>query len=341
MKAAIYNPYLDTLGGGERYTMAVASALIDNGWQVDIEWKDPEIKNKLEDRFGINLEEVNFTSDVKRGENYDLCFWVSDGSIPTLRSRKNILHFQVPFHGVNGKSLINKMKLFRINRIVCNSNFTKKVIDQEYGVNSLVIYPPVDTHKIKSKRKENLILTVGRFSQLKQAKRQDVLIESFKKMFDAGYSDWRFVLAGGVEVGADEYVKELEKKVGKYPITIIKSPPYIDLIDLYGKAKIFWSAAGYDINEQKEPEKVEHFGISAVEAMVAGAVPLLFEAGGYKEIIRGGENGFLWDKVSNLVAQTKKVINNHPLWASVSGAAKLSSEQYGYERFEKEVSQII
>jgi glycosyltransferase involved in cell wall biosynthesis len=341
MKATIYNPYLDTLGGGERYTMAVASALTENGWEVDIEWKDQEIKKSLEERFGINLAQINFIPDIKRGENYDLCFWVSDGSIPTLRSRKNILHFQVPFHGVNGKSLLNKMKLFRIGKIICNSNFTKKVIDQEYGVDSLVIYPPVDTKKIKSKRKENIILTIGRFSQLKQAKRQDILIEAFKKLYDAGYTDWSFVLAGGVEVGADEYVKELGKKVGKYPITIIKSPPYTDLINLYGRAKIFWSAAGYGINEQKEPEKTEHFGISAVEAMAAGAIPLLFEAGGHKEIINDGKNGFLWNKVSELIAKSKKVINNHSIWASISESAKLSSQQYGYEKFKKEMSQIF
>jgi hypothetical protein len=44
MRAAIYNPYLDTLGGGERYTLAVATTLFKNGYQVDIEWKGKEIK---------------------------------------------------------------------------------------------------------------------------------------------------------------------------------------------------------------------------------------------------------------------------------------------------------
>ena len=48
MRAAIYNPYLDTLGGGERYTMAVASTLVENGFNVDVQWKDGNIKNILE-----------------------------------------------------------------------------------------------------------------------------------------------------------------------------------------------------------------------------------------------------------------------------------------------------
>lgn len=341
MKAAIYNPYLDTLGGGERYTMAVASALSNNGWEVDIEWQDLAIKTSLEKRFGINLGKTNIVSDIKRGDGYDLCFWVSDGSIPTLRARKNILHFQVPFHGVNGKSLLNKMKLFRINKIVCNSVFTKKVIDAEYGVNSMVVYPPVDTIKIKSKRKENLILSVGRFSQLKQAKRPDVLIDAFKKVYDAGFTDWRLVLAGGTEIGADEYVKKLENKVGRYPIEIIKSPQYTTLIDLYGMAKLFWSAAGYDINDQKEPEKVEHFGISAVEAMAAGAVPLLFNAGGHREIVNDEVNGYLWNTVTNLVAVSKKLMTQHLLWTTLTNEAKQTSLKYSYERFEREILQLL
>ena len=153
MKAAIHNPYLDTLGGGERYTLSFAKVLSDNGWDVDLEWKNENIRKKLESRFGINLSKINIASDIKKGDGHDLCFWVSDGSIPTLKARKNILHFQVPFHNIGGNSLLNKMKLFRIDNIVCNSAFTKNVIDREYGVESVVLYPPVSVSDFKSKRK--------------------------------------------------------------------------------------------------------------------------------------------------------------------------------------------
>jgi glycosyltransferase involved in cell wall biosynthesis len=341
MKAAIYNPYLDTLGGGERYTLAVATSLADKGYQVDIEWKDITIREKLEKRFGLNLEKINFISDVKRGDGYEVCFWVSDGSIPTLRARKNILHFQVPFHGVNGKTLLNRMKLFRISKIVCNSKFTKNIIDQEFGVDSLVIYPPVSINEIKSKRKENIIFFVGRFSQLKQAKRQDILVKAFKKLYDLGYKDWKLILAGGVEVGVGGYMEELKKLSEGYPIEIFESPDFSTIKDLYGKAKLFWSASGYGINEIKEPEKVEHFGITVVEAMAGGAVPLVFMAGGHKEIIKDGVNGFLWDSLSKLVNQSKRMIDNPSQLHSISLSAKFDCKKYSYERFEKDFSKII
>lgn len=341
MKAAIYNPYLDTLGGGERYTMAFAQVLLKQGYRVDVQWKDSEIKEKLEGRFGIDLDGVNFVADIKRGDGYDICFWVSDGSIPLLRSRKNILHFQIPFKNINGKTILNKMKFYRVNRVICNSYFTKNYIDNEFGVKSEVIYPPVGIDTIKPKKKENLIISVGRFSQLTQAKRQDVLVSAFKKLYDSGFKSWQLILAGGVEVGVDEYVEKLEENSKGYPIKIIKSPTWKMLKDFYGKARMFWSASGYNVDEKKEPEKVEHFGITTVEAMAGGAIPLIYDAGGHREIISDGENGYLWKSTKALLLKTQEIAKNRQLQIKLSKNAHISSNVYEYERFEAQVLAIL
>ncbi len=341
MRAAIFNPYLDTLGGGERYSLSFAKVLADTGHEIDVQWEDSNIKKRLERRFGMKLTDINIVPDVKRGDGYDLCFWVSDGSIPTLRARKNFLHFQVPFHRVGGNSLLNKMKLFRIDKIICNSLFTKKFIDQEYGVESIVIYPPVDIEHIRPKRKENLILSVGRFSQLKQSKNQDILVKAFKKMVDKGLVGWRLVVAGGVEVGVGDFLDKLEKVSEGYPIEITESPDFRTLKELYGKARIFWSASGFGENEEKNPEKVEHFGISVVEGMSAGAVPVVFAAGGHREIIKDSANGFVWARVSEMILKTKSLIDDPKTLRKMALSARRDSEAFSLARFEKEVRQLI
>lgn len=340
MKAAIHNPYLDTLGGGERYTLSVCSTLLKKGYSVDLEWKDKSIVKKLEDRFGLKLKGLNVVDDIKRGDGYDFCFWVSDGSIPILRSRRNILHFQVPFHDVNGKSLLNKMKLFRINKIVCNSVFTKNVIDKEFGVESVVVYPPVDTLSFKPKRKENLIIFVGRFSNLLQSKGQEVLIDAFKKFLSKN-SGWRLILAGGVEVGAKDFIKKIEEQSTNYPIEIIKSPSFKQLKDVYGKARFYWSASGFGVNAKKFPEKLEHFGITVVEAMSAGAIPFVFNKGGASEIIDDGKNGFLWKDTTELVRKTKLLSKDKKLAKKISMLARQKANQFSYEKFEKEISSLF
>ncbi|MBU1930893.1 glycosyltransferase family 4 protein [Candidatus Micrarchaeota archaeon] len=325
--------------------------MVKEGYCVDVQWNNVDIKKKLESRFGIKLKGINFVKNIKRGDGCEVCFWVSDGSVPLLRARNNILHFQFPFTNVDGKSLLNRMKFFRINHVVCNSTFTKNIIDQEYGVNSRVVYPPVDVVNIKPKRKENIILSVGRFSQLTQAKRQDVLIRAFIKLLGSKSDTfkglpfkggrWKLILAGGSEVGAEEYVAELKEMTKGFPIEIIESPDFKTIKDLFGRAKIFWSASGYGIDEKKEPKKVEHFGIAVVEAMTAGVAPLVYNAGGHKEIITDGSNGFLWNSSTQLFKKTKELISDKSLLTKISRFAKQESKKYSYEKFEKEVAELV
>lgn len=341
MKAAIYNPYIDSLGGGERYTFSLVRILLDKGYQVDIQWKDDSYVKKIYDRFGIKVDRANFIDNIKRGDGYDLCFWVSDGSVPTLRARNNILHFQVPFTNVDGRSLINKVKLRRINSIVCNSQFTKGFIDKEFGVDSVVIYPPVDVDKIKPKRKENYILYVGRFSKLKQSKNQDLLVRAFKTFYDNGHNDWKLILAGGTDVGVGDNISKLQKQSIHYPIKLEGNPSYTKIKDLYGRAKLFWSASGYGEDENKHPEKVEHFGISVVEAMAAKCIPFVCKSGGHREIIENGSNGFLWNNVDKLSEITDELVRDQKKLKIISDKAKTSSQRFSLTTFEKMFLEIL
>ena len=190
MKALIFDPYLDTVGGGERYMMTVAECLLKKRWAVDVSWDDEKIKEKIVERFGLNLDGIKFIKNIQKislfskkslMKNYDLVFYLSDGSVPFLFGKKNVLHFQVPFHDINGKSFKNKLKFRVIDSVVCNSLFTKNVIDKEFGVSSKIIYPPIAVDAFYEGKKEDMILSVGRFSSLLQSKRQDVLIKAFKR----------------------------------------------------------------------------------------------------------------------------------------------------------------
>lgn len=340
MKAAIFNPYFDTLGGGERYSLGAAQAFLKAGYKVDIEWHDENILEDLHKRFGLDLKEIKVVDNINRGDGYDACFWVSDGSIPTLRSRNNILHFQFPFTNVNGRTLMNKMKLFRIKNVVVNSEFTKSFVDPEYGIKSKVIYPPVSVGDFKPKRKQNVISYIGRFSALTQAKRQDILIDVFRK-FHAENNNWKLVLAGGVEVGNDGHTEHLRQKADGLPVEIIESPPFSEVKNILGVSKMFWSAAGYGIDETKKPQKVEHFGITVVEAMAASAVPLVVNKGGYKEIVKDSETGYLWNSKEDLLKKAIFLSNNYSIYMKLAKAAHAESPRYSQEAFEKQFLELI
>ena len=59
------------------------------------------------------------------------------------------------------------------------------------------------------------------------------------------------------------------------------------VLELEGELGYVAGVEGEDA--ERHPERFEHFGISVVEAMAAGAVPLVFGAAGPGEIVQDGD----------------------------------------------------
>lgn len=348
MKIGIYDPYIDTLGGGERYIASIASCL-SNDHTIFLFWDDPDILNKLNNKFSLQLQNisltknifspnVNFFRRVLETSKYDALFFVSDGSIPFLISRKNILIFQFPVNWVK-INFITKIKLQYISKVICYSNFVKYFIDTRFHHNSIVIPPAVDFFSPVEK-KENIILTVGRFTKAMNQKKQLELIEIFKKLHEKE-KKWKFVIIGSVLPQDEDYVTLLQQKSKGYPITIIKNCSYIQLKKWYEKSKIYWHGAGYQEDLLKHPERAEHFGISTVEAMSAGVVPVVIDAGGQKEIVEHGKNGYLWSTEEQIIDYTLELINNEKKWADLSLAAIEKSRWYSNGVFSNAIKKIL
>jgi glycosyltransferase involved in cell wall biosynthesis len=346
-RAAIISPYWDTLGGGEKYLTSVASYFSKSKYQVEIWWHDKRLIEALTSRYGLSLNEIkinpkayhiflhgSWLKKILLERNYDLVFILTDGSIPWLFGKYNVLHFQVPFHGVNGRHWLNKLKLLRVNEIICNSRFTQHAVNSEYDIHSNVLYPPI--HPFSPLPKEKIILAVGRFDDSLHSKRQDMLLKAFNQ---AHLKDWKLILTGGLKHPNPAYTKLAT--AGNDQIQIITNPSYEELAQLYGKAPLFWHAAGYGVDEEKSPEKAEHFGMTTVEAMSAGAVPLAYRAGGQKEVIKHGVNGYFWKTVEELITQTRKLIDDKEMRDVISNNAQEDSKLFSPAAFEARLDKLI
>ena len=71
--------------------------------------------------------------------------------------------------------------------------------------------------------------------------------------------------------------------------------------------------------------------------MSAGCVPVVYNAGGYKEIIDNGKNGYLWQNSRELINITKQLVYESGALTRLSKEAILSSRKYGYEEFKREI----
>lgn len=348
MKIGFYNPYLDTFGGGERYTLTLASYLSKNH-EVDIFWNDPSIKAPLTRFLKIDLRDVNFKPNIFKttfwqklinSRNYNFIFVLSDGSIPTTLSQNNILHFQVPFI-FKKPSLITKIKLSRYKWIIVNSQFTKYFIDKSFRIDSKVIYPPVDIDSIKPARKEKIILSVGRFSaQQLHPKKQEVLIDVFKTL-SKKIPGWRLILIGQARKEDQKYLRNLRKSARGFAIKIIENVSANELRRLYSQTSIYWHATGFSEDENKHPERMEHFGIATVEAQAAGAVPVVINKGGQKEIVTDNVNGLLWSTKTELFESTLKLIGDKNLFLKLSKGAIKNSKRFSQDKFIKEYEEIF
>lgn len=348
MKFGFFSPYLDTFGGGERYMLSLASHLSAKH-MVDIFWDDPNIKPPLSRFLKIDLTKTRFVPNIFKKKffskafstfGYNWIFVLSDGSVPATFASRNILHFQVPFN-FPPPDLKTRIKLSRYTHIVCNSFFTKGFIDKSFNVNSKVIYPPVDVDSIKPGNKEKLILSVGRFGTAQlHPKRQEILIEVFKEIYKKA-PNYRLVLVGQAKKGDEKYVRNLRKVSRGYAIRIIDNLSIDKLRNLYSKAVIYWHATGFGEDEAKNPEKMEHFGIATVEAQAAGAVPVVIDRGGQKEIVEDGKNGRLWTTKSQLFEATLGLINDSKMLEFLSQNAIKNSKKFSQEKFFKEYEKII
>ncbi len=356
MRIGIYDPYLDTLSGGEKYMLSIASCLAQEH-EVFILWdksKEAEIKQKTLKKLGINLSSIKFYKNIF-GKNvslvarfidsmkFDAIVYLSDGSIPLVGTNLYI-HFQFPIEWVDGRSIKTKIKLAFVKKIFCNSYFTKSFIDKKLSVKSDILYPPINLHVVKNTKKENIILHVGRFdvnSQESNYKKQDVMIDIFKKMVNAGLKNWKFRLVVGVREQDKDKLNKLKKMSEAYPVELMINISNKELWEHYSKAKIYWHATGYGENLQKYPEKAEHFGISTVEAMGSGTVPVVFNSGGQKEIIEDGKSGYLCNKIEDFISRTKELINNEDLLKRMSMASIRRSANFSGDRFCDDVKNII
>ncbi len=352
-KALLFDPYMTTLGGGERYVLSFALGLIKEGYSVELAWPTKTEINLAQKRFGLNLSKVILNPEAYAlfsrkssiperrtyTKKYDLVFWVSDGSLPFLFSKNNLVHLQVPFKKLGGNPVINSLKTVNIHKFVYNSEFTKSVHEKHLPKSKgFVLYPPIDVENFLPGKKENLIVSVARFDSPSHSKRQDILIEAFR-IFSDKNKDYKLALIGGL-AGGESVLEKLRKAADGLNVEFIINPDFEKLKSLYSRARFFWHAAGFTIDESMDPEKVEHFGMTTVEAMASGAVPVVIAKGGQKEIVTA-DSGFLCQDERDIAETTLSLIGNPEKLKRMSINAVGRSKYFSLDHFFEKISQLL
>jgi len=322
---------VDLLLDEHQLSLEPEKLIADLGKRLDLDLSKVNLKK-------APLKAGNFFSRLFFWKIYDVLFYLTDGSVFYATAKKNIIHFQVPFENIGAKGLWGKFKLSSWDNAIYNSEFTKNVIEKGWPIKGEVVYPPVDVTKIKPLIKKKQILSVGRFVSFSKSKKHEEMIETFRNLYkDDLVEGWSLHLAGSVE-GDESYVKELEDKASDLPVKFYPNCSFEDLLVLYGESSIYWHAAGFG---EDNPSKMEHFGITTVEAMAGGCVPVVINKGGQPEIVEDKTSGFLWNDLSELSKKTLNLIEDKELMKKMSKKAIERSRLFSKGHFESKIKDLV
>ena len=225
---------------------------------------------------------------------------------------------------------------------IANSKYTYHWIEKYWKKDSknCVIYPPVFSEdeiegRYDESKKENIIVSVGRFFVGGHCKKQVDMVKFFINHPEQ-FKSYEYHLVGACSNDPRDraYLNKLKRLANSVDnVFIHENYPFSKLIDLYSRAKIFWHGTGYACDDERQPQNMEHFGITTVEAMSYGAVPVVIRKGGQTETVQEGVNGFLWESEEECVTKTLKLVQDDELRKKLDQHSTKNAKNYSIETF--------
>ena len=275
---------------------------------------------------------------------FDLFFYCSRGYL-TFKAKHNIavIHFPMrPRGGRRGRQ--DRSFVSAYDAFLPNSTFTQGYLEEywpEIPAGKIhLLYPPIAPVPDRGIAKEKLILVCSRIDA---AKKLELLIDAYRGS-QFLHDNYKLVIAGNNASDTVDYWEKICAYAGggdveqsPNPVELCPNASWDKIAELYNRAEIFWHCKGYG---EDDPYMMEHFGMTTVEAMGAGCVPVVINKGGQAEIVTGGA-GFKWDSPAELVARTEELARDPELLSRMSAAARQRAAFFYTDAFRERLRGIL
>jgi glycosyltransferase involved in cell wall biosynthesis len=213
----------------------------------------------------------------------------------------------------------------RPDSFVSISQTVQARIKKYYGLDSAIVYPPVDVKKFTLPKTNNqslitnYYLWVGRFVSYKHP---DLVVKAFN------HTGQKLIMVGESRMnwGLSSLSSRL-KKMAKPNITFRENVPDSELADLYG------GCLGLVFFHE------EDFGITAVEAMAAGKPVIGINSGGVSETVVSGQTGVL--SADNTLRGLIKVLQTFDPAGYNPRTIRNRAQKFSRERFRPEFVKVF
>lgn len=305
MKIGFFSPTINRIGGGEWVTINMINSLKARGYEIVVYSAEKIDPARIFQVFGREPhfdEEINFWPYIF--DPYDpkstyqntfksflfklKCDLLIDTFSNALLPWSDAVYFQggalvlILPKGLKGlffspyKTLLkqtSKSSSYKDKIAMTCSKFSARLIQEATGHHVEVLYPPVSdffkVNDIHTSSRSNVVVTVSRFAQEKR-------LGMVPKIAKLTSNNTFFIIAGSCRtldalLSIQEYIRELGVE------TKVKLMPNISrtkLRDILLRSKVYLHTG------DNEP-----FGVSIIEAMSSGCIPIVPDSGGPKEFV--------------------------------------------------------
>jgi glycosyltransferase involved in cell wall biosynthesis len=223
--------------------------------------------------------------------------------------------------------------LIKNTLVLTNSEYTRKAIFKAFNIDAKIVYPPVDIDTfreaaLKSSHREHMILVISRIAPDKQIENA---IEVARIMRGRGIGRV-MVIAGNLHYYDHNYYQELKNMIADYNlsdyVSLQTNISFSKLIQLMQLAKVYF-----------HPRTDEHFGISIVEAMASGLVPVVSDIGGHTEFVPSKYHFHTLSHAADVIALAFEATNSERRAISNS-TTKFSNANY-IKSFHRILSELL
>ena len=367
MKVLICIPCLLT-GGTEIQTLSIVRALVNAGHNVTtvcyFEFSELMVNNYRKagcqvvclQKEGLRIGGTAVFSFLYKGLKYivkqfrpDIVHvqYMAPGAIPIFILRfigvKNIITTtHTPADIYSNLFLVHFIQRRLVRAFTCitlkaeNSFFASSNMYSEDTVlkkrNHFTVYNTIpDYVKIRKTERSfnNDVLTIGVVSRLESIKGMDLVIPAFSEVIKQGCKVKLLV------VGDGSLKKEMEKQSVEFSVS--------DVIEWKGRTEQSKLQECYDkIDILLMPSRSEGFGLTAIEGMARGCVPVVSDTGGLPEVVQDNISGLL-HKTKDIKDLAEKIISlckNRVMLKILSYNAVERAKAFDFDKFSKLINDL-
>ena len=360
VSVSIIHPSLNRMGGSERVCLEIMRVVKDQGNSVHLYTIDRTNWVLLEDNWAVKARpnaETYFQEGVLSPLDSLSWAWASItylwlllraqieeglsinnyGEVFPLISDVSYIHsrplitvegdpYGVPVWGYT-RTLYDRVYTelssnYQEGTLLTNSRYNMELVKERLIRDAVVVHPFIEPVIYRGEPKTGNVLTVSRIAPGKNL----TLIPEVAQRTRGP----RFTVAGKTQSNSDKVLSALRLQPR---LEVHTNPRRGDLLDLMRRSSVYLST---------QPD--EAFGISILEAMSAGCVPVVPRSGGpWIDILerRDGEVGLSYSDPEEAAERIRKVLEDERLREALRTGAVNRSRSFTVERFERDLTEAL